>query len=260
MNVRGGVVLVTGGAAGIGRALCERLHEEGARRVIVLDRDAAGAESVAARIGGVAAGCDVGSADAVADTVGRMQALVGPVDLLCSNAGILEHDPDAANAASASEESWARCWAVNVMGHVHMARAVLPGMIARRSGTILNTVSAAGLLSQIGSATYSTTKHAALGFTEYLAFTHRDDGIRVSALCPQGVQTDMLSSFGGREPALLDGVLSPDEVAASAVAGLAEERFLILPHPQVTDYVRRKAADHDRWIGGMAKLRRAQYG
>jgi len=256
MRVHGKIVLVTGGAQGIGRALCQRFHAEGARHVVVADLDAAGATEVATQIGGTAMRCDVSRADDVARTVDRVQAELGPVDLLCSNAGILEHDPDPANAASASDESWARNWAVNVMGHVHTARAVLPTMIARREGFILNTISAAGLLSQIGSATYSTTKHAALGFTEYLALTHRDDGIKVATLCPQGVNTAMARGASGCEPALLDGLLSADAVADAVIEGLAAEHFLILPHPQVTDYVRRKAADPDRWVGGIAKLRR----
>jgi short-subunit dehydrogenase len=146
------------------------------------------------------------------------------------------------------------------MGHVYGARAVLPAMIARRQGYILNTVSAAGLLSQIGSASYSATKHAALGFTESLAITHKDHGIRVSALCPQGVDTAMARGATGREPALLDGMLSPEAVADAVVHGLAREEFMILPHPKVTEYFRNKAESYDRWIGGMAKLRRLQRG
>ena len=260
MEIRGKVVVVTGAAQGIGRALCERLHAEGAASVVAADRNAEGAAEVAARVGGLAIACDVASVAEVAALVARVEKELGPIGLYCSNAGILEADPDFANAASASDESWGRSWAVNVMGHVHAARAVLPSMIARREGYILNTVSAAGLLSQIGSATYSTTKHAALGFSEYLAITHRDDGIRVSALCPQGVDTAMVRGASGREPALLDGLLSPEAVAQAAVEGLAREQFLILPHPQVTEYFRRKAADYDRWIGGMVKLRRAQKG
>lgn len=258
MQVRDSVVLVTGGAGGIGRGLCERFAAEGARHVIVVDRDAEGAQEVAGRLGGTAIACDVGRADDVAAMGARVAAEFGVVDLLCSNAGIFERDPNFADAVSASDESWARCWAVNVMGHVHCARAFLPAMVARKRGTILNTVSAAGLLSQIGSATYATTKHAALGFTEYLALTHRDDGIKVSALCPQGVATAMTQGASGSEPALLDGLLTPEEVAEAVVEGLAAERFLILPHPQVRDYMHRKATDYDRWIGGMAKLRRTQ--
>jgi NAD(P)-dependent dehydrogenase (short-subunit alcohol dehydrogenase family) len=258
MQVRGKVVVVTGAAQGIGRALCERLHAEGAAKIVAADLNGDGAAAVAARIGGIGVICDVTRAEAVAQMVDRVQADIGPIDLYCSNAGILERDPDFGNAASASAESWTRSWNVNVMGHVHAARALLPSMIARGQGYFLNTVSAAGLLSQVGSATYSVTKHAAMGFTEYLALTHRDDGIRVSALCPQGVDTAMMQGATGREPALLDGVLSAEAVAEAAIQGVIAERFLILPHPTVAGYIVNKAADYDRWIGGMAKLRRMQ--
>ena len=258
MRPEGAIVVVTGAARGIGRALCERFHAAGAAAVVALDRDADGAIETARRVDGHAFALDVSDADAVAQTIARIEADIGPIRLYCSNAGILERDPDFDLAASATDASWARSWSVNVMGHVYAARALLPGWIARREGTFLATVSAAGLLSQIGSATYSTTKHAALGFCEYLAIAHRDDGIRVGALCPQGVDTDMVRGATGSEPALLDGLLSPEAVAEAALVGLTEERFLILPHPQVAGYLRNKAADTDRWIGGMAKLRRAQ--
>lgn len=258
MAPEGAIVVVTGAARGIGRALCERFHAEGAAAVVALDIDADGAAETARRVGGRSFALDVADAEAVARTVAAIESDIGPIRLYCSNAGILERDPDFDLATSATDASWARSWAVNVMGHVHAARALLPGWIARGEGTFLATVSAAGLLSQIGSATYSTTKHAALGFCEHLAIAHRDDGIRVGALCPQGVDTDMVRGATGSEPALLDGLLSPEAVAEAALRGLAEERFLILPHPQVAGYQRNKAADTDRWIGGMAKLRRAQ--
>ena len=251
------IVVVTGAAGGIGRALCARFAADGAM-VVAADIDAAGAAETAARVGGTPATCDVGEAESVADLVARTIRDHGRVDVYASNAGILLRDPDPENAASATQADWTRAWAINVMGHVHAAQALLPSWIARRSGSFLATVSAAGLLSQIGSATYSTTKHAALGFCEHLAITHRDHGIRVSALCPQGIDTAMVRGASAREPALLDGLLSAEAVAEAAFAGLAEGRFLILPHPQVAEYVRRKADDHDRWIGGMAKLRRAR--
>ncbi len=191
--------------------------------------------------------------------VAEAEAACGPLDLLCSNAGIAYSDAPGWMATSQPDEIWDRAWRINVMAHVWAARAVLPGMIARGGGYLLHTVSAAGLLNQIGDAVYSTTKHAALGFAEALAITHGDDGIGVSVLCPQAVRTGMFTGAGFEAlaaAASADGVLSPREVAAAAIDGLAEERFLILPHPQVAEYVRRKADDPGRWIGGMRKFRR----
>ena len=256
MKVAGEVVVVTGGASGIGRALAERFHREGAKAVVVADIDRAGATAVAKGIGGLALHCDVGSERDIATVIEETERLYGPIGLFCSNAGIaVGFDLHGENVAGASDADWARSWAVNVMSHVYAARTLVPRMKARGGGYFLFTVSAAGLLSQIGSATYSTTKHAAVGFAESLAIAHRADNIRVSILCPQGVDTAMLRGLP-KGPASLDGVLTADEVAAAASAGIEREGFLILPHPEVEAYMRRKTENYDRWIGGMAKLLR----
>ncbi len=257
MQINGKVVVVTGAAQGIGRALCERFHAEGAAKVIAADLNVDGAAETAERVGGVAFACDVSQAGEVTAMVEKIEADIGPIGLYASNAGILDRDPDFDDAASSPEAHWARSWAVNVMGHVHAASALLPAWKQRREGYFLATVSAAGLLSQIGSATYSTTKHAALGFCEHLAIAHKDDGIKVSALCPQGVDTAMVRGASATTPALLDGLLSAEAVADAVVQGVAAEQFLILPHPQVAQYMLNKAQNYDRWIGGMVKLRRA---
>ena len=253
MDLAGRVVAVTGAARGIGRALAEAAQARGAT-IVALDRDGAGAEAVAARLGGRAYALDVADAEAVAGTLARIEAEIGPIALYCSNAGILERDPDPGLATSADPANWDRAWSVNVMGHVHAARTLVPLWLDRGGGAFLGTVSAAGLLSQIGSATYSATKHAALAFLEHIAIAHAADGIRVAALCPQGVDTAML---GAASAAARDGVLSPDSVAEAAFDGLALGRFLILPHPQVADYARRRADDPERWLAGMARLRRS---
>jgi len=255
MDIAGKIVVVTGGAEGIGRALCERFHADGATRVVVADRNAEGARQVAAAIGGVAQACDVGREEEVARLVAETERTVGPIAVFCSNAGIGDFGGRPDDCTSAPNEQWQRGFAVNVMAHVYAARACLPHMIARGGGYFLNTISAAGLLNQIGNAVYGVTKHAAVGFAENLAFTHRDQGIRVSILCPQAVDTAMLRA-GGRGPQHIDGVLTPQEVAHAAAQAIAQERFLVLPHPQVLGYMRNKAENYDRWIGGMAKLQR----
>lgn len=258
MQVEGQVVVVTGGANGIGRALCERFAADGAKAVVVADIDRVGAERVAASIGGIPASCDVAIGDDLSRLVDETEARHGPIGLFCSNAGIVgAFDTLAENAGGAPDEAWERGWRVNVMAHVHAARALVPRMRARGGGYFLQTISAAGLLSQVGSAVYSTTKHAAVGFAENLAISHRDHGIRVSILCPQGVDTPMLRSLPAG-PQSHDGVMSAADVAAAATDGIARETFLILPHRQVADYMRRKVEDYDRWIGGMAKLQRAE--
>lgn len=257
MKVAGKVVVVTGAAEGIGAALARRFAKEGAAHVAVVDRNAAGAEATAKAFGGKAYAVDVSDPDQVAAMVAAVEAEQGRIDLFCSNAGVGDGDPDKANAASSPDAVWMRAWGVNVMAHVYAARAALPGMMARGEGYFLNTVSAAGLLSQIGGAVYSTTKHAAIGFAESLAITNGDAGIKVSVLCPQGVDTAMLRQGGdpSAQPQNLDGVMTPDEVAEAVVQGLEAESFLILPHPQVLTYMQRKAGDYDRWLGGMRRLR-----
>lgn len=253
MNLRDKVVVITGGGSGIGRALAERFHAEGATGIVVADLDGAAAEATAATVGGVAIRADVAVEADVQSMVALAEKRFGRIDLMCSNAGVSVRDPDFDNATSAPNDTWMLGWNVNVMAHVYAARAALPGMIARGGGYFLHTVSAAGLLSQPGSPVYATTKHAAVGFAEALAITHKSQGIGVSMLCPQAVDTPMIR--GARGSQAVDGVMSTAEVAQCVVDGLAAETFLILPHPQVATYMQRKSGDYDRWIGGMARLR-----
>jgi len=250
MLVRGKHVVVTGGANGIGEGLCRRFAREGARGVVVADVDSNGAARVAGEIGGLGVACDVSNESDVRALVERAAAEYGPIDLFCSNAGIfIGGGPEVSDAA------WEKIWGVNVRAHIYAARAVLPGMLARGEGYLLQTVSAAGLLTQIGSAPYAVTKHAALGFAEWLSMEYGDAGIRVSALCPQGVRTRMLKGDGDQESFLAEGAVTVEQVADAVIAGLAEERFLILPHPEVAVYFQRKAGDYDRWLRGMRRLR-----
>jgi NAD(P)-dependent dehydrogenase (short-subunit alcohol dehydrogenase family) len=256
MELAGKVVAVTGGGNGIGKALCERFAREGAAHVAVLDLDADAAQAVAAAIGGSGYAVNVRSEEAIRAAVASIIAEHGHIDLFCSNAGIIAGDGPSWQASGASNETWQAMWEIHVMSHVWAARACLPPMIARGEGYFVNTASAAGLLNQVGDAAYSTTKHAAVGFAEALAITHGDDGIKVSCLCPQAVATRMIGSVEDGGTAGVDGVISPDDVAEAVVQGIAEERFLILPHPEVATYRERKTADYDRWLSGMRKLRR----
>ncbi|MEJ2531617.1 MAG: SDR family NAD(P)-dependent oxidoreductase [Halioglobus sp.] len=255
MEIAGRVVVVTGGANGIGRAMCERFHQEGARKVIVADLEEANARSVADALDGAAFGVNVRDEGQIQAMVAEVESRYGVVDIFCSNAGIIATDGEPWWATSAPNETWQAMWEIHVMSHVYAARACLPGMLERGEGYFLNTASAAGLLNQIGDAAYSTTKHAAIGFAEALAITHGDDGIRVSVLCPQAVATRMIGDSGGGT-AGVDGVLTPQQVAGEVVQGLAAETFLILPHKEVIEYRKNKADDYDRWLGGMRKLRR----
>src|ERR1700754_702555 len=255
MRVAGKVVVVTGGANGIGRALCEAFHRAGAAKVVVADLDLANAESLAAAIDGAAFKCDVGQEKDIRHVIEETERRFGPIALFCSNAGIGGgFDPLSENAGGASDEPWARSWAIHVMAHVYAARHLVPRYKTRGGGYFLNTISAAGLLSQVGSPAYSTTKHAAVGFAENLAISHRADGIRVSILCPQGVDTNMLRSIP-RGPQSGHGDLSPGQVAKDVLAGLEQETFVILPHPQVLGYMRKKTENYDRWISGRGKSR-----
>lgn len=250
MNVAGKVVVVTGGASGIGRALARRLATERSRTVVVADLDEAGARNVAEDIGeaGVPAGVDVADEQQLVALIDDTEARHGPIDLFCSNAGIFGRD-----GLEAPQASWDRALAVNFMSHVYAARHLVPRMIGRGGGYLLHTASAAGLLSQIGSVTYTVTKHAVVALAEWISITHGDDGIGVSVLCPQAVRTPMLTGGEG-SVASVDGVIEPDEVAGAVIEALAEERFLVLPHPEVAEYVRRKGIDRERWIAGMRRL------
>lgn len=252
MELTDRVVVVTGGARGIGRALAARFASEGAKAVVVVDIDAEGARSAAADIGATAMRCDVAREDDVTDLVNEIEAAHGRIDVFCSNAGIaVGGGPEASNA------DWQRIWDVNFMSHVYVARHVLPGMLVRKEGYLIGTVSAAGLLNHVFAAPYGATKAAALSFFEWLSIAHGDDGIRVSCLCPQGVKTDMLALERSRLGIdfLEAGALEPDAVAAAVVEGIRAERFLILPHPEVADFFKRKADDYDRWLRGMRRLR-----
>jgi NAD(P)-dependent dehydrogenase (short-subunit alcohol dehydrogenase family) len=243
--------VVTGGARGIGRALARRFARAGADAIIVADADADGAWTVAREFGGISIRCDVSREEEVADLVDKTLTAKGRIDIFCSNAGIA-----VGGGPEATTSDWQRIWDVNLMSHVYAARHVLPGMLDRKEGYLLGTVSAAGLLNHVFAAPYGVTKAAALSFFEWLAIAHGDDGIRVSCLCPQGVKTDMLAAETrlGLE-FLTAGALEPEQVADIVVEGIRTERFLILPHPEVAEYFNRKAQDYDRWLRGMRRLR-----
>jgi NAD(P)-dependent dehydrogenase (short-subunit alcohol dehydrogenase family) len=247
-------VVVTGAGSGIGAALARRFAADGAR-VIVNDLDPAAAEAVAAEIGGVAVPGDAGSEQDVRRLVDTAWSELGGVDLFCANAGILT-----AGSAEAPDAAWQQAWQINVMSHVYVARAVLPRWLEKGGGRLLFTVSAAGLLTLLGSAPYSVTKHAALGFAEWLRATYAHRGITVQALCPQGVRTDMLLGSGSDSAGkaqLAATAMDPAEVAAVVAKALEGDSFLVLPHPEVAEYYQRRATDTDRWLGGMNKIQRS---
>jgi NAD(P)-dependent dehydrogenase (short-subunit alcohol dehydrogenase family) len=250
-------VVVTGAGSGIGRALARRFAAEGAR-LVVADLHAESTEAVAAETGALGVPTDVGQAAPIAALVEQARAEHGPIDLFFSNAGI----PGPGGGPEAPDDEWLKTWEINVMAHVWAARAVLPAMVERGEGYIASTASAAGLLTQVSAAAYSVTKHAAVAFAEWLAVVYGDKGIKVSVLCPQGVRTPMLDHALaedpiGSAPLLAGGLIDPEDVAESVVAGLRAESFLILPHPEVADYLALKATQPERWLRGMRRMIRA---
>ncbi len=255
MELAGRNIVVTGGAHGIGRALCRRFAAEGAARITTVDVDLEGAERVADEVSGRARRVDVSDRAAIESLVKEVESEDGPIDLFVSNAGIA-----VAGGAEVDPADWQRIWEINVMHHVWAARHMVPRWVSRGGGYLLTTASAAGLLSNLGTAPYTVTKHAAVGLAEWLSITHADDGVRVSVLCPQAVRTAMTDSD---DPVVANvvahGMIEPEAVADAVVAGLADERFLILPHPEVAEYIRRRAGQPDRWLGGMRRMRARLY-
>jgi len=249
MELKDSVAVITGGTGGIGQALARAFLGEGARTVVISDLDADRVAEVAAEIGCEGIACDVTDEAQIESLVESVLEAHGPIDLFCSNAGAISRGvlTDAAN------DQWQKQWDLHVMSHVYAARAVLPSMIARGQGYLLNTASAAGLLAAIPSAPYSVTKAAAVKLAEMLAITHGDEGIGVSVLCPQGVNTAMAPQ--GLADGGTDGIIEASELAEVVVRCLRDETFLILPHPEVADYMQRKVDDPDRWLKGMRRLK-----
>ena len=263
MELRERTAVVTGGASGIGRALALRFAEEGARGVVVADIDGGRAEAVAAEIGDSALGvaCDVADDTQVGALIARAEEAFGPVDLFAANAGV-----GTGSGLDTPDDVWDFVMGVNVRAHVIAARRLVPGWLERGEGYFLSTASAAGLVTQIADAPYSVSKHAAVAFAEWLSVTYGGRGVRVSCLCPMGVNTPLLQGgldaegevgVGARVVAAAGGVLEPEQVADSVIEAIGDERFLILPHPEVLEFYRRKGSDYDRWLAGMRRLQEA---
>lgn len=248
MEIKDKVVVITGGASGIGKAMAKRFTEEGAKQIVIADLNAPGLQSVADEIGARAIATNVANEAEVKHLISTAEADYGQIDLLCNNAGIgVGGGPETPN------DDWQRIWDINVMAHVYAARAAIPAMLERGDGYIMNTASAAGLLTQLGSAPYAVTKHAAVGFAEWLSITYGDRGLKVSALCPQAVRTAMTAD-NPDGVASIDGMMEPEVLCEFVVETLRQETFLVLPHPEVLTYMQRKAGDYDRWIKGMRRL------
>jgi len=254
MKLNDKIAIVTGAGSGIGRAMAKRFIQEGARQVIIADLHADSLTSLAAEIGARAIKTDVANEQEVIHLIRTVEQDYGQIDLLCNNAGI-----GVGGGPETSNEDWQRIWEINVMAHIYATRAALPDMLKRGEGYILNTASAAGLLTQIGSAPYAVTKHAAVAYAEWLAVTYGDRGIKVSALCPQAVRTAMTANTEGGGVAGVDGMMEPEELCDTVIETLDAETFLVLPHKEVLTYMQRKTADYDRWIKGMMRLQ-AAYG
>jgi NAD(P)-dependent dehydrogenase (short-subunit alcohol dehydrogenase family) len=251
MELAGKVVVVTGGGSGIGAGMARRFAEEGAKAVVIADLNLAGAEAVATEVGGLAVCTDVSVEQDNVELIELTEQRFGPVDLFCANAGIAFQGSE-----QDSDEAWDRMWRVNFMAHVYAARQLVPRWRNRGVGYLLVTASAAGLLTNIGAAQYSVTKHAAVALAEWLSITYADSGIKISCLCPQGVDTPMIADTGPLADLLRQGALNPARVADHVVEGIRQERFLILPHPEVARYLQNKTLDNERWLEGMRGLAR----
>jgi NAD(P)-dependent dehydrogenase (short-subunit alcohol dehydrogenase family) len=246
MDIKGKVAVITGAASGIGRAAALRFAREGAAGVVVADLNAEGLKPVASETGGLAVPCDVSKEEDIKRLVREAETKYGRIDVFFSNAGIISR-----GGLETPDEAWERHWKIHVMAHVWAARAVVEKMIERGGGYLLLTASAAGLLNIVESAPYGVTKHGTVAFAEWLAIAYGRRGLHVSCLCPQAVLTGM---YKGQGSAGVDGALTAEQVAGEIVKVMAQETFLILPHPQVLDYMRAKTANYDRWIGGMQKI------
>ena len=262
MDIKNKIIVVTGAGSGIGKALAICFAKQGAKRVICSDIDAIKSKETADLIDGVSIEADVSKEADLINLIAQSEAEIGSIDLFCSNAGILHQA-----GLGASDQDWQRAWETNVMSHIWVARHLVPRMIARGGGYLLQTASAAGLLNQIGSAPYGVSKHAAVGFGEWLALTYAHQGIKVSMLCPQAVRTAMTASDdsagagqAATRAAAGDGMMEPEQLADIVIDGLEKESFLILPHPEVETYMQRKTGDYDRWIKGMNRLHLAMSG
>lgn len=253
MDLDNKIVVITGGGSGIGKALAERFVAEGAQQVVVVDINTDNAAAVARELGCVAMTADVSREQDIARVIEDTEANIGPIDLFCSNAGV-----GLGESLASPNSEWQLSWDINVMPHVYAARHLVPRMVARGGGYFLNTASAAGLLNQIGGGAYAVTKHAAVGFAEWLAIHHAHEGIKVSLLCPQAVRTAMtMTAPAGNDSvaaASVDGMMEPEQLAQIVVEKLQQECFLILTHDQVLEYMQRKTSNYDRWIAGMNRL------
>lgn len=252
MELQDKIVVITGAGSGIGRALAVRFHAEGAKKIVAVDINLSNAQDTADMVNGVAMMADVAKDDDICRVIEETETNVGAIDLFCSNAGVaIGEGIDSPNS------EWQASWDINVMSHVYAARHLVPRMVTRGGGYFLNTSSAAGLLNQIGGAAYGVTKHAAVGFGEWLAIHHKHEGIKVSMLCPQAVRTPMTAVDNEAiAAAASNGMIEPEELANCVVEELRKESFLILPHAIVLEYMRNKTTNYDRWIGGMNKLMR----
>ena len=265
MELTDRIIVITGGGSGIGEAIAHAAHAEGARHVVVADLHGEEARRVAADVQGTGVELDVRDEQGIADLVARVEAEHGPIDVFVSNAGIVSR-----GGLEETNESLQMMWEIHVMAHIYAARAVVPSMIARGEGYLVNVASAAGLLIQLGSLGYTITKNAAVSLADFLAVTHHEQGIRVTVVCPQAVSTNLLRNspgdidgdIGGVEESQVaagDGVLTPEDVARETIDAIREERFLALPHPEVERYMGNRGTDRERWLGGMRKLQRALY-